>query len=70
VEYIRERGEGFQVTSLKSARMQQVLQFVRALYSLEGVEDFPFEDQVEVVANSTLPPPQVVKRIMLTRTLP
>jgi hypothetical protein len=52
LDYIRARGEGFRVSSTKSAEMQQVLNFVRASYSLQGLEEFPFDDQVATAANN------------------
>jgi hypothetical protein len=53
LDYIRDRGEGFRISSTKSHEMQQVLTFVRASYSLEGMEEFPFDDQVVVATPAT-----------------
>jgi hypothetical protein len=54
LDYIRDRGTGFMISvdnnnndNNNNDNMQQVLTFIRALYNLQDLEDFPFDDEEE-----------------------
>jgi len=42
LDFLRHQGEGYRVTS-KSAEITETLRFVRKLYNLESLSEFPFE---------------------------
>jgi len=45
LEYIRARGAGYRIESTDEEK-REVLRFIRALYNLQDLSDFPFDDEL------------------------